>query len=365
VPTPRTIACLGLLSLSTLLHAQTPPSAYTIVEALPGGSGQGTMTVYRSGTKAVIEYNHAAQPDGTPASRSLSLYDLTAGSTYSWDPAGSPITCGAGTFSGDWGDPFASTAELSGSIAKGDLKSAGTETINGIPTKVYAGTTQGASLKAWLDEKDGLLLRVAMGAPGGPMQNMVDIQKVSLTAPPASLFSLPASCASVHPPPTAAELIAAETGDSGDNYVNAIYGPGSKNSCSLTLRVVQAKTMVPINRKWQAAIDTTYNQDSPTPPSYQFGVGNDGTATFAGGGLHEITSEIRNGMLRIDNPPVYFNLSTNFIQPGRGAGTALIYRQCFAPITMLYFVLKDPNDPGAGGDWLYAKSGKYSSVPTH
>jgi hypothetical protein len=31
---------------------------------------------------------------------------------------------------------------------------------------------------------------------------------------------------------------------------------------------------------------------------------------------------------------------------------------------MLYFVLKDPNDPGAGGDFLYAKSGKYSTVPT-
>lgn len=361
--TPRVFACLGLFAITSLLQAQTPPTAYTVTEALPG-PGAGTMTVYRSGTKAVIEYNHAAQPDGTPASRTLSLYDLNVGASYSWDPSASPIACSAGTFSGDWGDPFASTAELSGSIAKGDLKPAGTETLNGIPTKVYAGTTQGASLKAWLDEKDGLVLRVAMGAPGGPMQNMVDIQKVSLTAPPASLFSLPATCAGVHPPPTAAELIAAETGDSGDNYVSANYGPGSKNSCSLVIRVVQAKTMAPINRKWQAAIDTTYNQDSPTPPSYQYGVGNDGTATFAGGGLHEITSQIRNDMLRIDNPPAYFNLSTNFIQPGRGAGTGLIYRQCFAPITMLYFVLKDPNDPGAGGDWLYAKSGKYSTVPT-
>jgi hypothetical protein len=30
---------------------------------------------------------------------------------------------------------------------------------------------------------------------------------------------------------------------------------------------------------------------------------------------------------------------------------------------MLYYVLKDPNDPGQGGDFLYAKSGKYASVP--
>ena len=362
---PRILTCLVILAVSPLLQAQTPPpTAYTIVEALPG-SNAGTMTVYRSGSQAVTDINHPAQPDGTPAHRILTLYDLKAGVSHSWDPSASPIACSAGTFSGDWGDPYESTTELSASIAKGDLKPVGMETVNGIPAKVYAGVTQGANLKAWIDQKDGLVIKAAVGAPGGPMQTMVDIRRISFAPPPASLFTLPAACASVHPPPTAAELIAAETGDSGANFVNAIYGPGSKASCSIVIRPVAAKTMAPINRRYQVAIDTTYNQDAPTPPHYEFGVGNDGTSTFSGGGLHEITSQIRNGMLRIDNPPAYFNLSTNFIQPGRGAGIGLIYRQCFAPTTMLYFVAKDPNDPGAGGDWLYAKSGKYAAVPTH
>ena len=361
---PRALTSLAPLALATLLSAQAPPTTYTIVEALPG-PGAGTMTVYRSGTKAVIEYNHSAQADGTPASRSISLYDLTAGSSYSWDPAASPIACGAGTFSGDWGDPYGMTAELKGGIAKGDLKPAGNETINGIPTQVYAGASGPTSIKAWLDQKDALVVRAQIGAAGGPMQTLVDVKKVSLTAPPASFFALPPTCAGVKPPPTAGQLIADETGDDAGNFVNAISGHGSKNSCSIILRIVEAKTMAPYTRRWQAAIDTTYNQDSPTPPAYSFGVGTDGTSTFSGGGLHEITSQIRNGMLRIDNPPAYFNLSTNFIQPGRGAGIGLIYRQCFAPTTMLYYVLKDPNDPGAGGDFLYARSGKYASVPTH
>lgn len=364
MPTYRTLFALTLLSLSVLAQAQTPPTTYTIVQALPGAT-QGTMTVYRSGTKAVIEYNHVAQADGTPASRSLTLYDLRAGASFTWDPAASPIACSAGTFTGDWGDPYATTSQLTDAIAKGDLKPAGAETLRGIPTKVYAGATQGMNLKAWLDEKDGLVVRAQFGAPGGPMQTMVDVQKVSLTAPPATFFALPATCAGVKPPPTAAELIANETGDSGDNFVNAMYGPGSKNSCNLVLRIVQAKTMAPYTGRWQAAIDTTYNQDDPNPPHYEFGSATDGTSTFAGGGLHEITSQIHSDMLRIDNPPAYFNLATNFIQPGRGAGIGLTYRQCFAPTTMLYFVLKDPNDPGAGGDFLYAKSGKYSTVPTH
>jgi hypothetical protein len=123
--------------------------------------------------------------------------------------------------------------------------------------------------------------------------------------------------------------------------------------------------MAPVTRRWQAAIDTTYNQDNPTPPHYEFGTGRDGSSTFAGGGIHEITSQIHNDMLRIDNPPAYFNLATNVVQPGHGTGIGLVYRQCFAPVTMLYYVMKDPNDIGAGADFLYAKAGKYAAVPTH
>jgi hypothetical protein len=32
---------------------------------------------------------------------------------------------------------------------------------------------------------------------------------------------------------------------------------------------------------------------------------------------------------------------------------------------MLYFVVKDPSNPANGGDWLYAKAGKYAALPAH
>lgn len=192
---------------------------------------------------------------------------------------------------------------------------------------------------------------------------LVDITKVSFATPPASRFVLPAACAGVKPPPTPAELIAAETGDDPANWVNGSYGPGSANSCSIVVRVVAAKTMAPINRKFQAAIDTTYDQNNPTPPHYEFGVGADGTSTYSGGGLHEVTDQIHNGMLRIDNPPAYFMFGVNIPTPNHGADVGLIYRQCFAPVTVLYDVIKDPANPADGGDWLYAKAGKYATPP--
>jgi hypothetical protein len=329
---------------------------------MPGGN-PGTMTISRNGSQVMIEYKIPAQPDGTPAVHSFSSYDLNAGTSHSWNLTSNPVTCSASNFSGDWGDPFAGAAELTPAIAKGDLKPVADETMNGIPTKVYAGVTQGTNIKVWFDQKDNLVMKAEFGAPGGPMTIMSDVRSVSFTAPPASIFALPPACAGIKPPPTPAELMAAETGDDGANWANANYGPGSKNSCTIVVRVVAAKTMTPINRKFQAAIDLTYDPNSSTPPSYVFGVGEDGTSTYSGGGLHEITSQIHNGIIRLENPPTQFMFGVNIPTPHRGANVGLIYRQCFAPVTVLYDIVKDPANPADGSDYLYAKSGKYAQAP--
>jgi hypothetical protein len=209
-----------------------------------------------------------------------------------------------------------------------------------------------------------MVLKAQLSQAGSPLKTVMEVTDLSLTPPAASIFAVPATCAAAAaapPPPTEAERIAAATGDSADNFVNAIYGPGSKNSCSVVLRVVRAGAMTPIVNRLQVAIDTTYNVDNP--PHYVYGMGNDGTQTFSGGGVHEITNQIHNGMVRIDNPPSYFNLAVNLMKPGTGAGEGLIYRQCFAPTTVLLYVVKDPDNPSAGGDFLWVKSGKYADVP--
>lgn len=355
--TPRVLACLCALACSPVLNAQTPPTAYIITGSV--GTTGGTSTIYRSGSKVVVDFIQPAQ-GGNPASRSFTLYDLTAGTSTSWDPTASPIRCNVGTFSGDWGDPFAMTADVNSGIAKGDLKPAGTETLNGIATEVYAGSSQGANIKAWLDQKDGLVIRAQMSAPNTAPMTLIDITKVSMATPPAARFVLPAACAGLKPPPTPADLIAAETGDDAANYVNGNYGPGSQNSCNVVLRVVNAKTMTPITHI-QVAIDTTYNQDNP--PHYESGVGNDGTETFSGGGIHEITSQIHNGVVSLGTPPAYFMLNVNLIRPNHGSGEGLVYRQCFAPTTVLLEVVKDYGQQLESSDLLWVKSGKYATPP--
>lgn len=356
---PRVLACLSLMAAPMLAVSQSSPSTFTVVQNV--GAGGATSTTYRSGEKVVVVFDNPAQ-GSTPASRTFTLYDLVKGTTYTWNPDDSNVPCNAGTFSGDWGDPFAVTDLVNQGVASGDIKPAGTDTINGISTQVYTSSSAQGTQTIWVDKKDNLVLRDQLSAPGAAPANLIDITKVSLAPPPASVFVLPAKCAGVKPPPTPAQLIADETGDDPGNYVTAFTGPGSKNSCNVVLRVVQAKTMTPLTNL-QVAIDTQYDQNDPNPPHYNFGVADSGRETFSGGHLHEITTGIHNGVVSLGTPPSYFNLVVNAVHPGHSGGPGLIYRQCFAPTTVLLFIYKNYGESNESVDALWVKSGKYAAPP--
>jgi hypothetical protein len=360
---PKAVYMLALASVGLaawFAQAQkAPPTAYTIIEAVPGGAPGSALTINRSGSKALTIMDQPAQGDNTPASRTLTLYDLQSGTTLSWEPSAHPPECSRGTFTGDWGDPFGMTAEIASGVAKGELKLSGTEMAGGVSSEVYTGGNGQATTKAWLDKADGLVMRAVISAPGSPPMTLVDIRKVSFAAPPPSLFAPPPGCAGVRSAPSAADTIAGETGDNAANYVNGMYGPGSQNSCSVVLRVVSAKTMTPLSHI-QVAIDTSYKQENP--PHYDFGVHDDGSQSYSGGGVHEITPMVHNGTVRLGNLPPYFMLGVNTIHPGHGGGMGLVYRQCFAPTTVLLYVVRDFGQPSEAGDFLWVKAGKYAAA---
>src|SRR5208283_1023984 len=108
---------------------------------------------------------------------------------------------------------------------------------------------------------------------GSELKTIIEVTDLTLTPPSASIFAIPASCAAAAaapPPPTEAEQIAALTGSNPQDFVKAIYGPGSKNSCSVLFRVVKAGTMEPITSGFQVAVDLNVLTE-PTP-SYRMGM---------------------------------------------------------------------------------------------
>jgi len=58
------------------------------------------------------------------------------------------------------------------------------------------------------------------------------------------------------------------------------------------------------------------------------------------GELHDVTDQMRNGVLHIDNAPAQFHIEASFDADGNA--WANIYRSCFAPQTFLPLLVKNP-----------------------
>lgn len=356
-----------LLTSIGLLSAQTTPAptAYSITANNTMAGPVTVVNIYRLDSKVVVNERTPAPVVGG-YSNIRTFYDLQKMVKYTWDQVQSGVACVKANFTGDWGDPFAG----GGGLDQPGLKQMGAETLHGFSTRiVQTPPTADGAMKAWVDIKTGMVVKAQLLPPGGAPITMTEVTSLTLGPPPASEFALPANChtmaelATAGPsrPPGETDEIAALTGDNGQNYVNAIYGGGgsSQNSCSMIFRVVHAGTMEPIATGFQVAVDLDVLTEPS--PSYTESISNDGRATFKGGGLHEIASPGHNGVFRVGNVPKKFRMDAYF---GRaGEATADIYRECFAPTTVLLYVVKNPDSITDGGDWLWVKAGKYATPP--
>lgn len=360
---PRNFATLTLLPLSLFAllvfpayaAAQTPTS-YSVTEINAMFGVPMNVEVYRDGNRAVVDSSSAASAAGSKAVHTRTLYDLQAGRSYTADLNNPSVPCGAATFSGDWGDPFALSAEVLSDLAGKNPKTLGTETLAGVAAKVMQVQDPAGKMnsKVWVDEQHRLVVKLQMIPAGGAAQTVIEVKQLSLAKPAPSVFAMPAGCAgaaSRPAPPTEGQRIASETGGNAADYANAIMPPPSKNSCSVLFKVVQAGTMQPITSGFQVALDTQV--DINHMPAYSMNQDQRGHVTFSGGNIHEVTSQLRNGVLRIDNMPPQFDIELTFGQAGDSS--ALIYRQCYGPQTTLLFVVKNRQKLSDGGDWLWSK----------
>lgn len=360
--------CIAIPAMAACFQAgasaQNPPepTAYTVHSTNSMMGPVTTTTTYRLGEKAVVD---AATPEPVRGGvmHQHTFYDLDAKTSFTWDPTNEAMICARGTFSGDWGDPFTGVGDL---MQQG-AKQVGAETVNGFSTRIVEVTIpQLGTMRAWVDARTNMIVKAVLTPPSGPPQTMVEVQSVDLTPPPASIFAVPARCTST--PAAAApgrlpdvdQRIREFTGGNPTDYEDAIYPPNEKSgTCTVVLRVVKAVTMEPIPSGFQIALDM--NLANEPAPSYQIGAGANGHATFSGGGLHEVTGQIRNGVLRIPNPPEKFHVEISFGDAGQSS--ADLYRQCFGPETVLLYAIKNPANLVDGTEWLWVRSGPNATAP--
>src|ERR1019366_6339154 len=153
------------------------------------------------------------------------FYDIPAGQSYTQDLLQPGGPCSGANFSGDWGDPFAMTAQINKDAAKRPPKDLGPGTVGGMAAKVMEVPAEGmpTPAKVWVEGKYGLVLKLDMAMPGKPQATLIEVKKVTFAKPPAGALAQPASCvAAGPPPPTDAEKIAAAT--AGHALAELLYG---------------------------------------------------------------------------------------------------------------------------------------------
>jgi len=355
---PISTVALFLLASALLAQGSGSPTAYRITLTNSTFGPTETITVSRSGSKALVDEVSSAKFTVRPGVHTRTLYDLDAHTStlYTWPNATGG--CSTAPFSGDWGDPFTAAADYTGP----DANLADIETIRGSAVNVMTSPAPDQSTaKAWIDNKTGLLIKAQLVPPSGDPHTILEVTDVSLTAPPPSTFALPPNCTSNQPtsaqPQAPDQQLTVYTGGTIKDYLPATTGPASADSCVVLFHIVRAGNMAPITRGFQEADDLSYN--SKRPASYTVGVTPEGRVTF-GGGLVEVTPQLHEGVLHLENPPTQFEIDTEFANAG--AGHALLYRQCFAPQTELLYVVRNPARLSDGGLWLWVKSGK--KLPT-
>lgn len=308
---------LGLAAAIACAQYAAPPASYTVVQQNSLFGPATTTSVYRDGSKAAFDIVQ-------PGTHVRTVYDLQAHTNISWDAGQAGAECGAGTFKGDWGDPFIGAATMMADIDKLHPTPAGTETVNGVAAKVSEFVMEGSTgrSKVWIDTKYGMIMRILVAQPGGAPKVAWET-RMSFAAPPAAMF-VPA-CKPPAPMPTDEEKIAAITGGAGSDYAYANKGEPSMGGCMVLFHVVRAGSMTPIASGFQVFVD-----DKPV-------------------------TVLPNGLVRLLGMPKQFKID---VRVPSGGAMGPIFRQCNKPQTTLLLVVKDLDKLGEGADWLWVKSGK-------
>lgn len=116
--------------------------------------------------------------------------------------------------------------------------------------------------------------------------------------------------------------------------------------------------MSPARVKYTVGVDLSA---AAADPSTQYGLGGpDDKPVFSGGGLRNLTPQVKQGVLRLLKPPAVFHLELRFdVGPNAGAGASTSIRsRCFGKaISKLYLVLANADDASsvgkAGTAWVW------------
>jgi hypothetical protein len=338
---------LGLVFMASsvvpYLQAQSStPQTYSVTlvsnltEVSVFSGRESNVKINRNGLKELVEVTLAPQGGSSKGVHMRYLFDFQAHKAYTLDvvtnscswmkyvSADAPVNY----------DPITGSAVMLAETAKAKPNVLGTETINGVPTKVEELVAPGqGKTKIWLAEKGNFIVKLeGVGPDDKPTVNM-EIKQLTYGKPLDTLFSVPPNCttqtqgewsstgvnahaetsveaqgsgsanlatsqsqgaASLRTSGTAGSQTAAKPAPTGT--VSQVARPTQANSrvTEVRLHLVPDSYSGPCPAKVQLV--GTITSDGPGTAYYQFQAGavggnREGTVNFSGAGTETITSE--------------------------------------------------------------------------
>ena len=203
-------------------QAQGPaPQTYSLTEDPGWGAGEPhVVKLSRDGAKEVVEQIIPPGPGGPAREfRAHTLYDFQAHKMYYKILSDPSVPCSVQHYT----DPAAPWEfdVISGSDAlmkeitgpKGQTKQVGTETLNGVATKVMEVTSADGKSKVWIAQKGGFPVKIVHTGADGKVVTFLEVKQLSFAKPPASAFTPPQGCAETQnaPASTPTTNVAAST----------------------------------------------------------------------------------------------------------------------------------------------------------
>lgn len=188
---------------ATNLPAQysKPPDAYSIgyTESLMMPNQQ--VKIYRDGNRVLTEEFTPKSGPMLQPTHTVASIDLQTHKEISADLQDSSVPCSAGTLGGspgDWsGNPFEWFSQFfDADLSKLNPPKVGTDTIAEMKATIYEISGPGGQkARVWLDDKYGLMLKMAAPGKTGSMDTVLKVKSFTVGKPPASTFKMPAKCA--------------------------------------------------------------------------------------------------------------------------------------------------------------------------
>lgn len=186
---------IGLTPSVSNAQPDAAPTRYSVTETLSFVVQGQLMKIGRDGQRAIIEQSMPPRADNPTGLHTRTYYDLKARLSYTLDLIDPSTPCGPSNFTGDWGDPFAMSADFIAQMAKFHPTDAGAATVNGFATEVSVATTPDGQGKIWVEPKTGLIIKWVMTPSNGPPQTLIEVTSLSLTPPTSATLALPTKCA--------------------------------------------------------------------------------------------------------------------------------------------------------------------------